>query len=128
MSKRIPPSGWCGVYPKWSNSRFMGFIRGNLRRAFTRWPPKYDVLAKAKRIKPKNKAGRHKYEYQCAVCEKWYVQSQVEVDHIIPCGSLKDYDDLPGFVERLFAPVDKLQVICKSCHRTKTKGDKSADK
>ena len=120
MGKKTPPYP---EYPAWTTARFWSFLRSTLRKAFTRWPPKYEVLAEAKRNKPKNKQGRHKYEYQCAKCKKWYVQSQVEVDHIIPCGSLKDYCDLPGFVERMFTGIENLQVLCKPCHRKKGKKD-----
>jgi 5-methylcytosine-specific restriction endonuclease McrA len=33
---------------------------------------------------------------------------------------LKCYDDLPSFVSNLFCEADNLQVLCKSCHKTKT--------
>ena len=63
---------------------------------------------------------RRKFEYQCAACEQWFMQKQVEVDHLVEAGSLKSYEDLPGFVERLFTSPDKLQVLCKDCHKGKT--------
>ena len=46
---------------------------------------------------------------------------EISVDHIVPAGSLKTYDDLPGFVERLFCEEDNLQILCKdNCHQAKT--------
>ena len=120
--KRTPPFK---EYKAWSEAKFFGWLRGGLRRAFTKWPPKYEVVDLAKReIKKKRKGmGRFKYEYQCNVCNKWKTRKQVEVDHIHPCGSLKSYEDLVGFCSRLFVGVDKLQVICKPCHAVKTKHD-----
>ena len=69
---------------------------------------------------PKGKAGKHRFEYKCKGCAKHFPQKEVKVDHIEPAGSLKTFDDLPGFVERLFCEADNLQVLCDTCHDTKT--------
>ena len=111
-------------YPKWSEARFWGFVRSALRRAWTRWPPKYELLAEAKRIVPKNKNTRHKFEYQCTECKEWFANKDIEVDHIIPAGSLKCYQDLPKFVERLFVGKEYLRVVCKPCHKRITNEEK----
>jgi hypothetical protein len=79
------------------------------------------VKEKARRKKPQGKKGRHRFEYQCAECKKWYMDKEVGVDHIKPAGSLKSFDDLPQFVETLFCEEDNLQVLChKPCHANKT--------
>jgi 5-methylcytosine-specific restriction endonuclease McrA len=109
-------------YPTWTTSKFWSFVRAGLRAKFTRWPPKYECLDEAKRPYV-GESKRQKWEYQCACCEEWFPQKSVEVDHIIPCGSLKDYQDLPGFVQRLFVSKEDMQVVCKPCHRGKTKKD-----
>ena len=106
----------------WTKSRYFQFIRSALRQAFTRYPVKYQVKDAAKR-ELKHKKGRQKWEYQCAKCQRWYPNKEIEVDHIDPAGSLKDYDDLPGFVERMFCESEGLQVLCKECHYGKTQGD-----
>jgi len=60
---------------------------------------------------------RKRVLYLCSVCDKLYDRKQVEVNHIIPVGSLKAYSDLPGFCERLFVEdVSLLEVVCKECH------------
>jgi 5-methylcytosine-specific restriction endonuclease McrA len=84
---------------------------------------KYQVKDAAKR-ELKERKGRQKYEYQCAHCQQWWSAKDVEVDHVIPAGSLKEYDDLPGFVERMFCEQDGLQVLCRECHKQKTEDDK----
>lgn len=118
--QRVPRTHASGT---WTKSRYFQFIRSALRQAFSRYPVKYKVKDKAKR-ELKHKKGRQKYEYQCAGCEQWWSAKDVEVDHIDPAGSLKDYDDLPGFVSRMFCEEDGLQVLCKECHREKTYADK----
>lgn len=105
--------------PDWSEAKFFGFIRSGLRAKFSRWPPKYEVLTLASRpYKGENK--RQKKEYQCSECNLWWVKTSVEVDHIVPCGSLRTFDDLPSFVARMFVGVDKLRVVCKDCHKAIT--------
>lgn len=107
-------------YPAWSTAKFMGFLRSGLRATYNKWPPKWEVLKAAKRdYTGSNK--RQKHEYQCNVCKKWYSGKEVSIDHIVPAGSLTSFEDLPGFVERLFVGADKLQCICKTCHDAKTK-------
>lgn len=114
-------------YPEWTEARFFGFLRSALRRASSRWPPKYQCLANAKRpYKGPNK--RQKFEYKCAKCKKWYPAKEVSVDHIIPVGTLKCWEDLPGFCERLFIGIDGLQVLCDTDHHTKTQEEKKKEK
>jgi len=78
------------------------------------------VIQAAKRKKTHGKNAKQKWEYQCAECKKYYPNKVVVVDHIKPAGSLKDYKDLPDFVENMFCSEDGLQVLCKPCHYLKT--------
>ena len=105
----------------WTKAQYWSFIRSSLRRAFSRYPVKFQVKTAARRAV---KGKRHRWEYQCALCEDWFQDKEVEVDHDPPCGSLKDYSDLAGFVERMFCEADSLQVVCKKCHKAKTKKDR----
>lgn len=68
---------------------------------------------------------RHKYEYKCSACGNYFKQTDVQVDHTIPAGTLKDYNDLPKFVERLFVAKDELSVMCKPCHTIKSNKEKT---
>lgn len=124
MAARSPP--YCN-YPDWTRSRFFSFVRSALRQAWNRYPPKYQVLEQAGRpyVGPDK---RQKKEFKCAICNEWHKRSNVEVDHMIPAGSLNEYDHLPGFVERLFTSVDKLRVLCKPCHRIVTAEEKARNK
>lgn len=99
----------------WTESRYFAFIRSNLRRAWSKYPVKFKVLNDAKRPYEGDDK-RTKWEYQCSVCEGWFKSKEIEVDHINPAGSLKTYEDLAGFCERLFCEEDNLRVVCKGCH------------
>lgn len=102
---------------QWTKSRYFQFIRSALRSAFNRYPVKFA----AKKAAEKTVTGhRHRYEYLCADCNAWFKGNEVQVDHIKPAGTLKDYKDLPAFVQNLFCEAAGLQVLCKGCHKTKT--------
>ena len=108
---------------KWTPARFKGFAVSALRGAFRRWPPKYDALRAAYVDTYINKAsGRMAKHYVCAECDELYTSKDVQVDHIKPVVDPKvgfvDYDTL---VDRLFCEVSNLQVLCKVCHKAKSK-------
>lgn len=113
---RIVKKTRCGE--TWTESRYWSFIRSALRRAWTRYPVRYQVLQDARRPYSGSDK-RTKWEYQCNICKKWFKTKDVEVDHIEPAGTLLKYSDLGGFCKRLFCEQDNLQVLCKPCHRSK---------
>jgi 5-methylcytosine-specific restriction endonuclease McrA len=104
----------------WTEAKYFGFIRNALRDAFRKYPVKHHAKNAAKEMTKKG------VRYRCADCEELFASQEVHVDHIIPCGSLKNYDDLPGFVERMFCEVDNFQVLCKPCHQIKTNAETTA--
>lgn len=105
-----------------SKAAFWSMIKSALRQKSRWWVPIGECKKAAKRpYKGTNK--RQKWEFQCNKCKEWFSDKQVNVDHIIPVGSLNCKEDLPNFVERLFCEIDSLQVLCEDCHTTKTKED-----
>ena len=126
MAKRvlIPKTRNAGTM---SEAAFWSFIRSALRQKSRWWKPIAVCKMNARRLyKGTNK--RQKYEYQCNKCKKWYAEKEINVDHIIPAGSLNCADDLPQFVERLFCEKDNLQVLCTGCHDKKTLKEKQLKK
>lgn len=111
----------------WTDSRYFSFIRSNLRRAWSKYPCKFEVLKDARRPFTGDDK-RTKWEYNCSMCDGWFKTKDVEVDHIKPAGSLKDYSDLPAFVERLFCEKSNLRVLCKPCHKQVTQAEREANK
>lgn len=107
-----------------TESAFWSFIRSGLRQKSRWWKPITQCKLNAKRTyKGPNK--RQKFEYQCNSCKKWFAEKNINVDHVLPAGSLNCANDLPGFVERLFCEVDNLQVLCSGCHNVKTQNEKN---
>ncbi len=114
---------------KMTESEYFAKIRSALRKGFMWWHPMMLALEKASRpYKGPNKL--QKKEYQCSNCKKWFKRTDVHVDHIIECGSLKTYDDIVPFLKRLTVEdVDAFQVLCKAeCHKEKTKNERTKRK
>lgn len=102
-----------------TEAAFWSWIRSALRQKSRWWKPVAQAKMLARRAyKGPNK--RQKWEYKCAECLQYFKATDINVDHINPAGTLKCYNDLPGFVERLFCEVDGLQVMCTKCHDKKT--------
>lgn len=113
-------------WPDWSEAKFWAFIRSGLRAKWQRFPARYAALAQAKRAYVGDNKNQ-KWEYCCANCQGWFLQKNVSVDHIDPAGTLKDYSDLPTFVQKLFVGLDKLQVLCDACHKEKTARERKGE-
>ena len=102
-----------------ATDKFFSWLRSQLRRISMKWRPRSEAKNAARRnYKGPNR--RQKYEYQCAMCREWFAGKQVQVDHIVPCGSLNSYDDLSDFVERLFCAKEGFRVLCTPCHQATT--------
>jgi 5-methylcytosine-specific restriction endonuclease McrA len=78
----------------------------------------------------KNK--RRKIEVQCQGCMEWFPPSRIQMDHIIPCGSIKGKNgkmtggSLLKFLNRLTPErTDAFQPLCKECHKIKTKKERA---
>lgn len=99
---------------QWTEARYFGFIRSALRAAFMKYPVKHQVKKNCMQLTDEGS------RYKCQGCGELFRSNQVQVDHIEPCGSLKTFDDLPGFVERMFCEADGFQLLCKDCHQSKT--------
>lgn len=104
----------------WTEARFWQFIRSGLRMLWQKWPVKWQVLEEARRPSTLGDK-RVKWEYQCKSCKGWFLGKDVQVDHIVPAGSLKRLEDLAPFVSKLLVEKDGLQVLCSTCHDKKTR-------
>jgi hypothetical protein len=105
---------------EWTEAAFWGFIRSGLRQLSRRWPPIHKAADERKR---RNESGnkKFKWQYQCDCCREWYYRKEVQVDHIVPCGTLKSFADLSVFADRLFCESDGLRVLCFKCHLERRK-------
>ena len=106
-----------------TESAFFSFIRSALRQKSRWWKPIQECKKAAKRpYSGENK--RQKFEYLCDECKLYHPEKNIEIDHIVPAGSLKSAEDLAGFVTRLFCEIDNLRCLCKQCHLIKTNKEK----
>ena len=87
------------------------YVKKSLRRVWGRSLQRTGALKSAKIERGK---------YRCACCGKVFRRKDIEVDHKIPVGRFIDFDT---YIERLFVDSKGLQILCKGCHRSKTKKD-----
>ncbi len=105
-----------------TNAQFFGKIRSTLRKSFMYWKPIMEALKAASRPSENKENKLLKTEYQCAICKNWFKRTDVHVDHVVECGSLRSYDDVVPFIKRLTTEgKENYQVLCKkTCHLSKS--------
>lgn len=92
----------------------------SMRRAFSR--SKSAVDARDKATHPTKKGPRGGKRFICENCKKDFGIKEVEVDHIesvIPVFLSLEITPLDQIFERLFT--DNLEILCRDCHKAKTK-------
>lgn len=96
-------------------------ILSALRGATKFWKPRLDKLNEGRRAyKGTNK--NQKWEFSCEQCKGWFVQTEIEIDHIEKCGGISGenwLDKIKGWVVRAFVEIDGFQRLCKNCHKIK---------
>jgi len=107
----------------WTRARYFQQIRSHLRNAFKFWRPITECKIKARR-KSQSENKRLKWEFHCAECNGWFASKNVQIDHITPCGTLKEYDDIVPFIKRLTAE-SGYRCLCKACHQNITNMERS---
>lgn len=114
---------------EWTEARFNSFIKSGLRGISQRWPPKYQKLSEAcvgQKVNPRS--GRLAKFYLCAKCRNEFVAKDVEVNHIEPVIPITGFDSWDDTINRLFCEKDKLEVLCKPCHKSLTQQENSERK
>lgn len=112
-----------------SVASMLSVVRSAVRKAWMRHPTKISLMAKERvyigdvplEDRPEGLRANTKWLYNCAKCEKYYLQKDIEVDHIKGEHPLRDLQALPNFTESVLGVSwDDLQILCKPCHLTKT--------
>lgn len=112
---------------EWTEAQFWSFLRSGLRKMSQRWPPLARLALEACKRESQSDNKRLKWEYQCVDCSGWFPRKHVQVDHIEPCGSLRRFEDIQGFVERLLCEPHGLRVLCEDCHNRRTQASRVAN-
>lgn len=110
---RTPPFE---AYPEWSSAKFFSFLRSAIRSRQLRWPPRNLKKMEGRRIYIGDNP-RQKYEYHCEVCDGWFPEKMIEMDHIIPVGSIRSFQEFGEAAERMFCHKDLWRRVCKDCHK-----------
>lgn len=115
---------------QWTEGRVKGFITSTLRKGFTKWPPKWEALKNAYVGKMKNElTGRQATFYQCAICKTNHISTDVQVDHVEPVVPVDNgFTTWDNYITNLFCDVTNLQVVCKKCHKIKSKEENTLRK
>ena len=96
-----------------TESAYFSKIRSTLRNGFRWWLPMQQALKNASR-KSQSSNKRLKFEYKCAHCNQWFARKDVEIDHCTPVGSLKTWEDIVPFIQRLTPEdINAYQILCK---------------
>ena len=116
-----------------TEAQYWGWIRSQFRRMSMKWRPiyaKYKDSRRAATIEDRKKWGnRIKFTHQCDECKLWYPRSEIAVDHTVPCGSLRSYQEAGEFLERLLVERDGLKLLCTDkCHSEKTAAERDERK
>lgn len=68
-----------------------------------------------------------KWESICSECKQWHKEKNVQVDHVVACGSLRSYDDIVPFLKRLTCEDQSgYRVMCKKCHQARTNAERAS--
>lgn len=103
------------------------FIIHTLRKASLRSPERTLTLTKACVGRKVNKStGRMANHYLCNHCKEEFPLSNVQVDHISPIVPVTGFDTWDGLLDRLLN--GEQQVLCKECHKVKTKEESAIRK
>jgi 5-methylcytosine-specific restriction endonuclease McrA len=90
----------------------ISYVKAALRRTWGRSRQRQSALYNAKIAYG---------QYRCAKCGNIFRRKDIEVDHIDAVGKFKNFDT---YIERLFCDSNKLAILCKDCHKKKTKLDR----
>ena len=106
-----------------SESKFIGYLRGVLRKGWSRYPIKLQYIkANRKRITNPNPNAPERFKEvwggTCEICQHDHVQKDMEIDHKGDQGTFTTMSDIEGFARHLFyVTLDDLRWICKKCHK-----------
>ena len=112
-----------------TESSFMSYIRGGIRRSlWNRSPVKLEFIKNNRyKIKNPNPNARVKEVWggKCALTGEELPLNQLECDHIVGNHSLQSLDDLQSFIEAIvLVTEDDLQFVSKEAHKVKSYSEK----
>ena len=110
---------------------FRSYIMSGIRSKSRFWKPKSIAIAKTFVGKGKNpETGKLCKLHKCPQCEGLFPQGKMDADHIEPVVPIEGFKTSPEtflsydwnqVLQRLFCEAEGYSVVCKGCHKDKTK-------
>lgn len=103
-----------------TEAKFWSWFSSQLRKAWNVHPVKLDFIKANRKTKFIN--GRPIFHLQCAVCKEWFPLKNIEINHKVKCGNIKE----DGYAIRMFdVGFEDLESCCKPCHSIITYSERS---
>jgi 5-methylcytosine-specific restriction endonuclease McrA len=120
-----PWKEWGHIWP--TKAKFMAWLRGGIRRAcWNRSPIKHEVIKRKRKRVINPDTGNEVWGGTCYICKEDFVQSKLQVDHIVGEYPLKEISDIQSFVEAMTClSEDDLDLICEPCHKIKSLAERN---
>lgn len=101
---------------------FWAWVRGVLRKGWSRHPVKIEYIKKYRKRIPNPKPSKRFPEVwgmTCTCCNKDVVQTDIEIDHISETGgTFRGLEDVRGYIEYLYLiDFSCIRAVCKPCHK-----------
>lgn len=120
MNDRKP---WlCEGSPWKTESAFMNWVRGVLRKGWKVHPIKIEFINKyRKRIKNPNEKSAKRFPecwgMTCDICKKDTVQADIQIDHKGDSGTFTKFSDAEAYMKHLFLiDYESIRPLCTYCH------------
>lgn len=140
MTKKDYKKCWGPSTPWKTESAWLGWLRGGIRRVWNKHPLKIAFIQHARiKIANPNPISAKRFPEiwggKCACCGGIFPLSggkkegkqriTLQVDHKHPAGSLRKIEDIQSFfVNMLCITLDDLQFACTECNKTRSLADK----
>lgn len=96
---------------------YFRYVKAQLRRIWS-WSPERKAAKKRALV---SKDSRGNEFFRCERCNTQPLsRKQVDVDHIVECEAVGEFDGWDAFIARLFVDASGLMILCKTCHAAKT--------
>jgi hypothetical protein len=119
---------------KWTEARWVSFVKGVLRAGSNKWPPKWEVKKRARKARGIYRCAgfeRKGHDAPATIIAKGVGRKRTNnifVDHVAPVVGGTGFTSWDDFIEGLYCEVDNLQVLCKECHDAKSKAERTQRK
>jgi len=111
-----------------TESEWWAWLRGKSRQIWSDFPPRND-FKRGKLVPNFDGSGvtskRVKSVGQCQICNEWFANSSLQVDHIQQAGGIgNSWEGYFNWMYDLLADKDNMQLVCVPCHKIKSHADR----